>query len=78
MAAALTLLSLDRPGEEVALGRWLRQRAAHAQPNRLIVSHADALLGRQGRLLDALDAMGPRQSFLLRGPVTRIALDPKA
>lgn len=77
MAAALTLLSLDRPGDEVRAGQWLRRRAAHAQPNRLMVSHADALLGRNGRMLAALDAMGPAKIPLTRGPVTQIALDPE-
>ena len=75
MAAALTLLSLDRPGDEVQAARWLRRRAAHARPNRLFVSHADKLLGRKGRMLGALDAMGPAQPGLEHGPVTRVPVN---
>lgn len=75
MAAALTLLSLDRPGDEVPAARWLRKRAAHARPNRLIVSHADTFLGRNGRLIGALDAMGPAQPDAGHGPVTRVPVN---
>lgn len=42
-----------------------------------MVSHADALLSRKGRMLIALDAMGPVQKRLERGPVTHIALHPQ-
>ena len=36
----------------------MRQRAAHAQPNRLMVRHADAALGRDGKMIAALKAAG--------------------
>ena len=75
MAAALTLLSLDRPGDEVPAARWLRKRATHARPNRLFVSHADAYLGRNGRLIGALDAMGPAQPGFGHGRVTRVPVN---
>jgi predicted protein tyrosine phosphatase len=75
MAAALTLLSLDRPGDEMLAARWLRRRAAYALPNRLIVTHADKLLGRKGRMLAALDAMGPARPEAAPAPVTRVPVN---
>ena len=60
MASAFTILC-DRlePGREIEIAQAMRQRAPHAQPNRLLVSHADQALGRGGKMLAALDAMGP-------------------
>ncbi len=75
MAVALTLLSMDRPGDEVPAARWLRRRAAYARPNRLIVLHADKLLGRKGRMLGALDAMGPAESAPRPETVTRVPVN---
>ena len=75
MAAALIVLGLDRAGDEVAAGRWLRRRAPHASPNRLIVAHADRQLGRKGRLLEALEAMGPGEPVFERGPVTKVPIE---
>ena len=60
MACAFTILC-DRlgPDREIEIARAMRQRAPHAQPNRLLVSHADQALGRGGKMLAALEAMGP-------------------
>src|ERR1700722_17666111 len=60
MASAFTILC-DRlgPDREIEIARAMRQRAPHAQPNRLLVSHADDALGRGGRMLAALNTMGP-------------------
>ena len=60
MASAFTILC-DRlgPDHEIEIARAMRQRAPHAQPNRLLVSHADEALGRGGKMLAALDTMGP-------------------
>jgi predicted protein tyrosine phosphatase len=60
MASAFTILC-DRlgPDREIEIARAIRQRAPHAQPNRLLVSHADDALGRGGRMLAALNSMGP-------------------
>jgi predicted protein tyrosine phosphatase len=60
MAAAFTVLcSRSWPGAEHRIAREIRTRAAHASPNRLIVQMADAILDRRGKMVDALDAMGP-------------------
>ncbi|HEY2009720.1 MAG TPA: hypothetical protein VGH23_12065 [Rhizomicrobium sp.] len=60
MASAFTILC-DRlgPDREIEIARAMRQRAPHAQPNRLLVSHADEALGRGGRMVAALNTMGP-------------------
>jgi predicted protein tyrosine phosphatase len=60
MASAFTILC-DRlgPDREIEIARAIRARAPHAQPNRLIVSHADQALNRGGRMIAALNSMGP-------------------
>jgi predicted protein tyrosine phosphatase len=60
MASAFTILC-DRlgPDREIEIARAMRQRAPHAQPNRLLVRHADDALGRGGKMIAALNTMGP-------------------
>lgn len=60
MASAFTILC-DRlgPDREIEIARAMRLRAPHAQPNRLLVTHADAALGRGGKMVAALGSMGP-------------------
>jgi predicted protein tyrosine phosphatase len=60
MASAFTILC-DRlgPGREVEIAHAMRRRAPHAQPNRLLVLHADQALGRGGAMVAAVEAMGP-------------------
>jgi predicted protein tyrosine phosphatase len=60
MASAYAVLC-DRfgPGREVEIALAIRKRAGHANPNLLLVAHADAALGRDGRMVEALQAMGP-------------------
>ena len=59
MASAFTILC-DRLGEdrEIEIARAIRKRAPHAQPNRLLVHHADEALGRGGKMVAALNTMG--------------------
>jgi predicted protein tyrosine phosphatase len=60
MASAFIILC-DRlgPGREIEIARAMRQRAPHAQPNRLLVRHADDALERGGDMVEALNNMGP-------------------
>ena len=60
-AAALIAMVLHAPGRERDAARALRAAAAYAQPNRLILQHADDILGRRGGLLAALASMGPAE-----------------
>ena len=46
------------PGAEHDIAQLLRERAPHAQPNKLIVRLADEALGRGGAMVRAVDAMG--------------------
>jgi predicted protein tyrosine phosphatase len=60
MAAAFILMC-DRAeeGAEFSIARKMRARAPHASPNRLIVRFADAALDRDGRMIQALEDIGP-------------------
>jgi predicted protein tyrosine phosphatase len=57
-AAYILLCDIRGPGQEAQLARELRELAPHAQPNRLMIRHADAFLGRDGRMIAAVEAMG--------------------
>ena len=60
MASAYVILC-DRlgQGQEITIARAMRRRAPHASPNSLLVRHADEALARDGRMVAALEAMGP-------------------
>lgn len=58
-AAAYTALCLMREEEsERHLAMELREASPSATPNRLIISQVDDLLGRKGRMVDAVAAIG--------------------
>src|SRR3979411_2172388 len=67
--AAACLLNPHR--DEIAIARHIRAASQSAQPNRLIVSLADKALGRDGRMLRALDEMGPGSMTVEGRPVRR-------
>jgi predicted protein tyrosine phosphatase len=70
--AAACMLNPHR--DEIAIARQIRAASPIAQPNRLIVSLADKALGREGRMLRALDEMGPG-NLLVEGRPFRVDLD---
>ena len=70
--AAACLLNPQR--DEISIARQIRAASPIASPNRLIVSLADRALGREGRMLRALDEMGPG-SMLVEGRPFRIDLE---
>ena len=70
--AAVCMLNPHR--DEISIARQIRAASPIAQPNRLIVSLADKALGREGRMLRALDQMGPG-SMTVEGRPFRIDLD---
>ncbi|WP_421693471.1 tyrosine phosphatase family protein [Aestuariivirga sp.] len=58
-AAAYTALCMFRPeADEETLATELRAASPSATPNRLIVSLADEVLGRQGRMVKAIERIG--------------------
>ena len=70
--AAACMLNPHR--DEISIARQIRAASPIASPNRLIVSLADKALGREGRMLRALDEMGPG-SMTVEGRPFRIDLD---
>lgn len=51
-----------RPQEdEMKLAQELRDASPSATPNSLLVSHVDAILGRNGRMLEAVKSIGRGQ-----------------
>jgi predicted protein tyrosine phosphatase len=57
-AAAFILACERNAGREQEIATELRRRAPFATPNRLMVRLADDILGRAGRMVDAVDAIG--------------------
>src|SRR5580658_7933947 len=66
--------ALNPHRDEAAIARQIRAASPIAAPNRLIVSLADKALGRDGRMLRALDEMGPG-SLTTEGRPFRIDLE---
>jgi predicted protein tyrosine phosphatase len=66
--------ALNPHRDEIAIARQIRAASPIASPNRLIVSLADKALGREGRMLRALDEMGPG-NMLVEGRPFRVDLD---
>jgi predicted protein tyrosine phosphatase len=58
-SAFAAVCALNPHRDEIAIARQIRAASPMAAPNRLIVSLADNALGRDGRMLRALDEMGP-------------------
>ena len=70
--AAACMLNPHR--DEIAIARQIRAAPPIASPNRLIVGLADKALGRDGRMLRALDQMGPG-SMMVEGRPFRVDLE---
>jgi predicted protein tyrosine phosphatase len=66
--------ALNPQRDEMAIARQIREASPTAFPNRLIVELADRALGRDGRMLRALEAMGPG-SMMVEGRPFRVDLD---
>jgi len=72
-AAAFILLNqIHGSGKEYDIARALRFYAPHAQPNRLLIRHADKLMGREGRMIGAVDEMG--LASCLEGEIVELPL----
>lgn len=71
-AAFITLCALNEGASEAGLASYLRAQASHASPNRLLVAHADALLKRDGRMIDAVEKMGP-SSMVWEGTIFNLS-----
>jgi predicted protein tyrosine phosphatase len=61
-ASAYAAACALNPGRDEAAIAWdLREASRTAMPNRLIVSLADRILGRNGRMIRAVETIGPGQ-----------------
>src|SRR6202020_1063870 len=58
-SAFAAVCALNPHRDEMSIARQIRAASPIASPNRLIVSLADKALGREGRMLRALDEIGP-------------------
>lgn len=56
--AYISALHLNPELNEMALAKELRRRSPSATPNILLVSMADDILGRKGRMVDAIKSIG--------------------
>lgn len=57
--AFITACALNPSRDESEVARLLRAASPTAQPNALLVSIADDLLGRNGRMIGAIEKIGP-------------------
>jgi predicted protein tyrosine phosphatase len=73
-SAFAAVCALNPHRDEISIARQIRAASPIASPNRLIVSLADKALGRQGRMLRALEEMGPG-SATVEGRPFRLDLD---
>jgi predicted protein tyrosine phosphatase len=73
MAAALITLVIKAPERELEAARHVRKAAPHAYPNRRMIAVADQMLGCDGRLIAAREAMGPADLLPL-APLVRLPL----
>ena len=60
-AAYIVLCDLHGAGHEKRIAEALRFHAPYAQPNRLMIRHADHLLNRGGGMVAAIESLPPPQ-----------------
>jgi predicted protein tyrosine phosphatase len=73
-SAFMAACALNPQRDENTIADQIRKASPSAYPNRLIVTLADQLLGRQGRMIRALDRMGPG-NMSVEGRPFRVDLD---
>jgi predicted protein tyrosine phosphatase len=57
--AFISACALNPNRDETGLAQVIRRASATAMPNIMLVSHADRILGRNGRMVEAVMALGP-------------------
>ena len=64
-AGAFITASALTPGrDEASIVQAIRKSSATAAPNIMLVGHADRILGRKGRMIAAVEALGPGMAAL--------------
>jgi len=66
--AFITACALNPKRDELAIARAIRGSSATAMPNVMLVGHADRILGRKGRMVAAVEALGPGRPALEGDP----------
>ena len=66
--AFVTACALNPRRDEMLIARALRDASPTAMPNRRIVTLADRLLGRGGRMVTAIESIGPGMSAYASEP----------
>lgn len=69
-AAAYIALCLHNEGREMEAAYHLRSEGAHAQPNPLIIAHADRILARDGQMIAAVEKIGAADLSTMGMPFT--------
>ncbi len=62
--AFISACALNPDRDEAAIARAIRGSSATAMPNVMLVGHADRILGRKGRMIAAVEALGPGKPAL--------------
>ena len=57
--AFISACALNPDRDEAAIARAIRQSSKTAMPNIMLVGHADRILKRKGRMVTAVEALGP-------------------
>ncbi len=57
--AFITACTLNPSRDEATIARAIRDSSKTAMPNIMLVGHADRILGRNGRMIAAVEALGP-------------------
>lgn len=57
--AFITACTLNPGRDEATIARAIRGSSRTAMPNIMLVGHADRILGRKGRMIAAVEALGP-------------------
>lgn len=74
-AAAFIVLCMREPSaSEAGLMKRLRTAAPHADPCPLLVSYADEILARDGRMIDAVDDLSPPCCSDMAAPLARVMI----
>jgi len=73
-SAFMAACALNPHRDEFSIARQIRAASPTAYPNRLIVTLADKVLSRNGRMVRALDAMGPG-NMTIEGKPFRVEIE---
>jgi predicted protein tyrosine phosphatase len=57
--AFITACTLNPSRDEASIAQLIRNSSATAMPNPMLIGHADRILGRNGRMIRAVEALGP-------------------